>query len=69
MMDKPRFLIGREAADLFRVRVKTIHRWRQLGLLEAARVGRGWLFPLASIEQILARQTAQGDHQAEGARG
>jgi excisionase family DNA binding protein len=71
MMDTPRFLVSGEVADLFRVKRKTVHRWRKLGVIEAARVGRGWLFPLAGIEAALARQGHQTDlyDQAEGTRG
>jgi excisionase family DNA binding protein len=63
-MDTPRFYTGREIADLLRVRVRTVHRWRQAGVLEAARVGRGWLFPATTVEAALARQGRQADAPA-----
>jgi excisionase family DNA binding protein len=55
----PRFFVGREVGELLRVNLDTIHRWRRAGVLEAVRVGRGWLFPSAAVEAALARAAAQ----------
>jgi excisionase family DNA binding protein len=53
--------VSGEVADLLRVRVKTVHRWRELGVLEASRVGHQWLFSAAGVEAALARQGHQAD--------
>jgi excisionase family DNA binding protein len=64
MSDRPRFFVSGEVADLLRVRVKTVHRWRELGVLEASRVGHQWLFSAAGVEAALARQAHQCEPQA-----
>jgi excisionase family DNA binding protein len=63
-MDLPRFYIGREAADLLRVKPATIGRWRRAGVLEAVRFGRSWLYPVAAVEAALARAAHQADAPA-----
>jgi excisionase family DNA binding protein len=60
-MDLPRFYLGREAAQLLRVKPATIGRWRRAGVLEAVRFGRRWLYSRAALEQALARAAVEAE--------
>jgi excisionase family DNA binding protein len=64
-MDNQRFYLGREISALLRVKIGTVRRWREAGILEAIRFGRAWLYPCDQVDAALARQAAaQADHQA-----
>jgi len=47
-----------ETAQLFRVSIRTIHRWRKHKLLPAAQLGGTYYFPIPVIEQMM-RQRAK----------
>jgi hypothetical protein len=69
MQEKNRFYTSGEQATMLRVRRKTIDSYRTKGLIPATRIGLQWLYEASAIDAALARQTAQGDRQAERTRG
>lgn len=47
-----------EVADLFRVDVQTVRRWRREGKLSCAKVGRRLLFNRGYINQVVQKRGA-----------
>lgn len=63
MATQPTILTVREVAAYLRLHAVTVYRMAQSGDLPAFRLGRGWRFKRAQIEQWLSdRQTNQLDH-------
>ena len=59
MINRQRFFITAEVADLCRVRAKTVRRWCERGVIEASRLGHRWLITRSAVAAVLARADRQ----------